>query len=195
MSDLTRWPVCPQHDKDSITDVDVVDGSTSRVRVVKRDSQIQLLCLEEKTFAHHDTTVLPSSLPSIQAFYRSYFMHVRSHSCGTAERSIGSMTMSCVHLMACCTSNQSDSSPHTATVSPSPSHVLSQTSGVCVCVYLHQRLCEVMCGTDRCPAWCDRVLMNSTAHHILRDGSTVYEIIGRHHCMGDHKVCVSVCMV
>ncbi|KAF8354849.1 ipp-5 [Pristionchus pacificus] len=39
----------------------------------------------------------------------------------------------------------------------------------------------------RAPAWCDRVLMNKTAYESMEVETSVYESIGRHTCMGDHK--------
>lgn len=42
----------------------------------------------------------------------------------------------------------------------------------------------------RCPAWCDRVLMNEFAHNLLHDNAnfkTKYELMGLDTPMGDHK--------
>lgn len=43
----------------------------------------------------------------------------------------------------------------------------------------------------RCPAWCDRILMDPTAKDLIVDenfSSKDYNIIGEDMCMGDHKV-------
>lgn len=46
--------------------------------------------------------------------------------------------------------------------------------------------------TTRCPAWCDRILMNSVAHGLIVGGEDdrpqEYGVIGDTVCMGDHKV-------
>ncbi|XP_034040298.1 inositol polyphosphate-5-phosphatase A-like [Thalassophryne amazonica] len=44
----------------------------------------------------------------------------------------------------------------------------------------------------RCPAWCDRILMSSSARDLVlkpenEDKSVVYDNIGPNVCMGDHK--------
>lgn len=41
----------------------------------------------------------------------------------------------------------------------------------------------------RCPAWCDRVLLNHTAKQLVCDDEQVeYGLMGMDTCMGDHKV-------
>ena len=44
----------------------------------------------------------------------------------------------------------------------------------------------------RCPSWCDRILFNHSARRLLEAISTtkppVYNVIGQHVPMGDHKV-------
>ncbi|KAI4462124.1 trisphosphate 5-phosphatase [Holotrichia oblita] len=40
----------------------------------------------------------------------------------------------------------------------------------------------------RCPAWCDRVLLNISAKELVSgDGNIEYNLMGRNTCMGDHK--------
>ncbi len=39
----------------------------------------------------------------------------------------------------------------------------------------------------RCPAWCDRVLLNPGARALLAEATTEYDVVGREACMGDHK--------
>lgn len=39
----------------------------------------------------------------------------------------------------------------------------------------------------RCPAWCDRVLLNLSAKELV-SGDVEYNLMGRNTCMGDHKV-------
>ncbi|XP_055379964.1 inositol polyphosphate-5-phosphatase A [Condylostylus longicornis] len=44
--------------------------------------------------------------------------------------------------------------------------------------------------STRCPAWCDRILLNPTARELIVDetfSSSDYNIIGENICMGDHK--------
>lgn len=42
--------------------------------------------------------------------------------------------------------------------------------------------------SSRCPAWCDRILMNPTAKGLMVDQPAEYKMIGNDVCMGDHKV-------
>ena len=39
---------------------------------------------------------------------------------------------------------------------------------------------------SRCPAWCDRVIMNKKLNNLIKQDS-VYDMIGKQTCMGDHK--------
>lgn len=41
--------------------------------------------------------------------------------------------------------------------------------------------------SSRCPAWCDRILMNPTAKELMVEPAE-YKMIGTEVCMGDHKV-------
>lgn len=43
---------------------------------------------------------------------------------------------------------------------------------------------------SRCPAWCDRIILNDNLMGILDNYSTKneYGMIGENTCMGDHKV-------
>lgn len=48
--------------------------------------------------------------------------------------------------------------------------------------------------STRCPAWCDRILMDPTAKDLIIDenfSSKDYNVIGEDMCMGDHKVSVN----
>ncbi|OQR79237.1 type I inositol 1, partial [Tropilaelaps mercedesae] len=45
--------------------------------------------------------------------------------------------------------------------------------------------CSFM-GT-RCPSWCDRVLFGQKARNSLKMRLIEYDIVGKDHCMGDHK--------
>ena len=43
--------------------------------------------------------------------------------------------------------------------------------------------------STRCPAWCDRILLNDTARKLMDSEQNFnYGIIGEQVCMGDHKV-------
>lgn len=47
--------------------------------------------------------------------------------------------------------------------------------------------------STRCPAWCDRILMDPIAKDLIIDenfSSKDYNVIGEDMCMGDHKVSV-----
>jgi inositol-1,4,5-trisphosphate 5-phosphatase len=39
----------------------------------------------------------------------------------------------------------------------------------------------------RCPAWCDRVLLNAPAHAAAVAKAPVYGLLARDACVGDHK--------
>lgn len=43
-------------------------------------------------------------------------------------------------------------------------------------------------ATTRCPAWCDRVLMNKTGILTASQATSNYVVIGQDTAMGDHKV-------
>lgn len=45
--------------------------------------------------------------------------------------------------------------------------------------------------STRCPAWCDRILMDPIAKDLIVDenfSSKDYNVVGENMCMGDHKV-------